>query len=85
MNSGSQDRPMRVSVLFLGDSLDQVCGSGTGALLMCTRYAISPSTKRIAGPTDLAPTKGHTFRVVDRYKSPKRRLYNPLPYRSSPP
>jgi len=29
---------MRVSVLCLGDSLDQVCGSGTGALLICTRY-----------------------------------------------
>jgi len=76
---------MRVSVLCLGDSLDQVCGLGTGALLMFTRYAICPSTKRIAGPTDLAATLGHTFRVADRYESPKRRLHNPLPCRSSPP
>jgi len=28
---------------------------------------------------------GHTFPVADIYKSPKRRLYNPFPYRSSPP
>jgi hypothetical protein len=76
---------MRVSVLCLGDSLDSVCGSGTGALLIGTRYAISPSTKRIADPMTLAATLGHTFRIADRYKSPKRRLYNPLPYRSSPP
>lgn len=56
---------MQVSVLCLVDSLDQVCGSGTGALLMCTRYAVSPSTKRIAYPMTLAATLGHTFRVAD--------------------
>jgi hypothetical protein len=56
---------MQVSVLCLGDSLDWVFGSGTGELLMCTRFAVCPSTKRIADPMTLAATLGHTFRVAD--------------------